>query len=88
MMSHHPGKVQVWSYEWAPAHALKGSLLDHLSTEGTSCAGALCAHCEGNAVRRLPLLIVCHGLGGVVFKKVWFRPSIEHSLTCANKFCQ
>ena len=50
MMSHHPGRVQVWSYEWA-SPGLKGNLLDCLSAEGSSFAGALCAHCERNAVR-------------------------------------
>lgn len=49
MMSRHPGKVQIWSYEWASS-GHKGSLLDCLSAEGTSFASGLCDLCERNMV--------------------------------------
>lgn len=55
MMNRHPGKVQIWSYEWA-SPGPKGSLLDCLSAEGTSFASALCALCERNVVRSPGLL--------------------------------
>lgn len=56
MTSRHPGKVQVWSYEWA-SPGPKGSLLDCLSAEGTSFASALCALCERDVVRTVVLVI-------------------------------
>jgi hypothetical protein len=56
MQSRHPGKIQIWSYEWG-SHKFKGNPLDLLSDEGTRFASAICAHCEHNKVRRRARLI-------------------------------